>query len=176
MKNDFTRVEIIEDAKAQGDAVQVFQNFMDKQGKVPEWARVMANRPEILAVFAKLVGITMGPGLVEQDNKWKMAYKVSKLNNCQYCIGVTEGMMKKLGVSEEDMQYVLTDISKMKPDEKVAVEYAEAVTKDAVNLSDQLFEELKKSYNEAQIVELTAVIGLFNYINRFNDALRVVPE
>ena len=64
----------------------------------------------------------------------------------------------------------------MKPDEKIAVQYAEAVTTDAPKVPDELFAELKKQYNDEQIVEITAVIGLFNYINRFNDALRVLPE
>jgi AhpD family alkylhydroperoxidase len=118
----------------------------------------------------------MGPGLVEQDNKWKVAHRVSKLNKCTYCIGVVEGMLKKLGVSEEDMKYVVEDVEKMKDDERAAVKYAEAVTKDAVEVPEEVYEELKKHYSEDQIVELTAAVGLFNYINRFNDAMGVVPE
>lgn len=171
-----TKVKIITDQDAKGEAVQVFQNYKDKMGKVPEWARVMAHRPEILAVFSKLVGTTMGPGLVEQDNKWKMAYKVSHVNQCQYCIGVAEGMCKSLGVSKEDLDFVVTDVSKMKDDERVAVNYAESMTRDAVNIPKNVYEDLNKYYNEDQIVELSAVVGLFNYINRFNDALGVVPE
>ncbi len=31
----------------------------------------------------------------------------------------------------------------------------------------------KRNFDDGQIVELAAVIGLFNYFNRFNDALRV---
>lgn len=176
MSEDFTKVRIIDDGEEKGEAVEVFQDFRDKSDLVPNWARVMAHRPEVLAAFARLLSVTMGPGLVEQDNKWKVAYKVSKLNKCTYCVGVVEGMLKKLGVSEEDMKYVLEGIDKMKPDEKAAVRYAEAVTENAVEVPDEIYEELKKHYEEAQIVELTAAIGLFNYVNRFNDALGVVPE
>ena len=63
-----------------------------------------------------------------------------------------------------------------KPDEKIAVRYAEEVTKDATKVNDEIFEELKKYYNDAQIVEITAAISLFNYINRFNDSLHIIPE
>jgi len=31
------------------------------------------------------------------------------------------------------------------------------------------------SFDEGEIVELLAAIGLFNYFNRFNDALRMEP-
>jgi alkylhydroperoxidase family enzyme len=36
-----------------------------------------------------------------------------------------------------------------------------------------LWESLRAHFDEGQIVELAAVIGLLNYTNRFNDALRV---
>jgi alkylhydroperoxidase family enzyme len=37
-------------------------------------------------------------------------------------------------------------------------------------------EELRKYYDEGQIVELTSVICVANFTNRFNDALRAVPD
>lgn len=85
-------------------------------------------------------------------------------------------MLKKLRVSEEDIKYVITDIEQMKDDEKVAVKFAEAGTICAYKIDPVIIEELKKYYNDEQIVELTSVIGLFNFINKFNDALGVLPE
>ena len=171
------RVKFIKDEEANGDIKELFQRTKDKSGDVPKWMRVMANRPAILDLFEKLFSVTMGPGLVEQDNKWKMAYRISKLNKCQLCIGIVENQLKKMGVSKEDMDEVVNhEKTKMKPDEKIAVKYAEKVTEDATKVDDEFFKELKKYYNDAQIVELTSVIGLFNYVNRFNDSLRVVPE
>jgi alkylhydroperoxidase family enzyme len=35
---------------------------------------------------------------------------------------------------------------------------------------------LRKYYDEGQIVELTLVISVANFANRFNDALRAVPD
>lgn len=36
--------------------------------------------------------------------------------------------------------------------------------------------ELREFFDEGQIVELTLVICAANFTNRFNDALRVVPD
>ena len=36
--------------------------------------------------------------------------------------------------------------------------------------------ELRKFFDEGQIVELTLVICAANFTNRFNDALRAVPD
>jgi alkylhydroperoxidase family enzyme len=42
-------------------------------------------------------------------------------------------------------------------------------------LSDDLFTRLREHYDEGEIVELSAMAGLFNYFNRVNDALRMEP-
>ena len=42
-------------------------------------------------------------------------------------------------------------------------------------LGDEFWAELRKYYDEGEIIELLAAIGLFNYFNRFNDALRMEP-
>ena len=60
--------------------------------------------------------------------------------------------------------------------EKTAIEYAEEMSKTPVRVSDELFQKLKKYFNEDQIVELTASIALENYRARFNHALSIESE
>lgn len=57
--------------------------------------------------------------------------------------------------------------------EKTAIEYAEEVSKTPVRVSDELFERLRKYFNDDQIVELTASIAFENYRARFNHALHI---
>jgi alkylhydroperoxidase family enzyme len=59
--------------------------------------------------------------------------------------------------------------------EKVALRLAERVTRDSHTVDNQLFGELRQHFDEGEIIELLAVIGLFNYFNRFNDALQMEP-
>ncbi len=58
-------------------------------------------------------------------------------------------------------------------EEQVALRFAEQMTLDAKAVSDDLWRELEAHFEEPQIVELAAVAGLFNFFNRFNDALQV---
>jgi len=58
--------------------------------------------------------------------------------------------------------------------EKAALELAERVTRDS-GVDDVFWSELRKYYDEGEVVELLAAIGLFNYFNRFNNALRMEP-
>ncbi|MBI2677844.1 MAG: carboxymuconolactone decarboxylase family protein [Candidatus Koribacter versatilis] len=59
--------------------------------------------------------------------------------------------------------------------EKVALRFAERMTLDPNNVDEALWAEFRKHFDEGEAVELAAVIGLFNYFNRFNDALQMEP-
>jgi len=61
------------------------------------------------------------------------------------------------------------------PKEKIALRVAERLTRDQHSLDDALFAELRQEYDEAAVVELIAAIGLFNYFNLFNNALKMEP-
>ena len=59
--------------------------------------------------------------------------------------------------------------------EKAAIELAERTTLDSNRVDDEFWNELRKYYDEGEIIELLAAIGLFNYFNRFNNALHMEP-
>jgi alkylhydroperoxidase family enzyme len=57
--------------------------------------------------------------------------------------------------------------------ERVALEYAERMTRTGERVDDVLSERLQRHYSEAQIVELTAAIAFENFRSKFNPALGV---
>jgi alkylhydroperoxidase family enzyme len=59
--------------------------------------------------------------------------------------------------------------------EKAALELAERETRDPHSVDDEFWNYLKKFYDDGQIIELSAAIGVFNYFNRFNDVLKMEP-
>ena len=59
--------------------------------------------------------------------------------------------------------------------EKAALRLAELMTLDPHAVDDAMWSELRRHYDEGEIIELAAAIGLFNYFNRFNDALKMEP-
>jgi len=55
--------------------------------------------------------------------------------------------------------------------------YTERLTRAAgAGLRDAALEELKRHLSEDQIVELTLVVCVANFTNRFNNGLRVEPD
>jgi alkylhydroperoxidase family enzyme len=85
-------------------------------------------------------------------------------------------LAKQLGVPEDllDAMYHIDEhADRFTPAERAALSLAERMTTDAHGVDEEVWATLREHYDEGQIVELAAVIGLFNYFNRFNDALRV---
>lgn len=86
-------------------------------------------------------------------------------------------MAKRHGWSEDQINNLadFRNRDDFTPAEKAALELAERETMDPHSVDDALWSELKKHYDDGQIIELAAAIGLFNYFNRFNDVLKMEP-
>ena len=60
--------------------------------------------------------------------------------------------------------------------EKLALEYADAMTQTPVEVPDALFAKLREKFTDAQLVELTATLAWENYRARFDHAFGVEAE
>ena len=86
-------------------------------------------------------------------------------------------MARRHGWSEDQIEH-LEDFEKrddFTASEKAALRLAEKMTSDPHDFDDAQWEELRKHFDEGEIIELAAAIGLFNYFNRFNDVLKMEP-
>jgi len=60
--------------------------------------------------------------------------------------------------------------------EKAAVLWAEHVTKNTARSRDDIFDIVRQSFDESEIVELTLISAYFNMNNRFMDSLKIPLE
>ena len=60
--------------------------------------------------------------------------------------------------------------------ERVALEYADAITLSDRDVSDELFERVAEFFDDDELVELTATIAWENSSSKFNRALRVPSQ
>jgi len=61
------------------------------------------------------------------------------------------------------------------PGWRTALEYADVVHRSGHDVTDALYRRLADAWDAGQIVEITLVVGMAEYFNRFNDSLRVEP-
>lgn len=155
-------------------AKPVYEKFEKDTGKVPEWVKVMAHNPKVVKEFTELFKVIMGEGYIEPLLRWKIAYTVSQTLRCPFCVDVTGKMLKSLGASDEVLEKLRRgkDLSE---EEKGVLDLVKEVTKKAT-CDPELFKRLKEKFSEAELVEVVSIIGLFNYINRFNNTFCILPE
>ncbi|HEX4206084.1 MAG TPA: hypothetical protein VHZ51_18180 [Ktedonobacteraceae bacterium] len=95
-------------------------------------------------------------------------------------MSVHTALAGQFGVSEEllDAMYHIDEHRDLFTDrELAALRFAEIMTTSARDVDEELWDELQFHFDDGEIVELATVIGLFNFFNRFADALQLhVPS
>jgi len=84
----------------------------------------------------------------------------------------------RLGVSEEKIlalgDYATSPL--YTEAERVALEYADAITLSDRDVDDDLFARVRRFYDDDAVVELTEVIAWENASSKFNRALRIPSQ
>lgn len=60
--------------------------------------------------------------------------------------------------------------------ERVAIEFAVAASSQPNDVTDEMFGRMKRHWTDGQIVEITGVIALFGFLNRWNDTMATPLE
>ncbi len=155
----------------------LFDTIYAQRGNVPNMFRVMAHRPEIFATMQAHFAAVLNTGTVSTKLKELIIVRTSQVNDTPYCLASHTILARNLGWSDDQLAHLAEwpQRNDFTPAEKAALRLAETVTRDAHSVTDEQFADLQRYYSEGEIVELLCAIGLFNYFNRFNNALQMEP-
>ena len=155
-----------------------FEKLSARAGKVPNIFAAMAHRPAVLNAFLPLYKAVVNEGTVEPRYKELAYLRASMVNGCEYCSRAHIASSKGAGVTAEQIAalpfYSRSPLFDEK--EKATILYADRLTRGAAGIRASALQELRKFYDDGQIVELTLVICTANFTNRFNDALELIPD
>ena len=147
---------------------------MGEAGNVPNRSRAAPlGPPLVLALFAHRRAVT-GPGEVPVLLKELLTVRVSQLNACAYCLASHTALSRKHGATDDQITSV--DAGRydvFEPGWRAALAFADAMTPTNGDVTDEIYAELARWWTAPQIVEIAAVVGFFNYFNRFAEALRI---
>lgn len=172
-----SRISRLDRSEVTPELATLFDKAFAQRGNVPNMFRVMAHRPEIFATMQAHFGAVLNTGTVSTKLKELIIVRTSQVNETPYCLASHTILARGLGWTDDQLAH-LADWSRRNdftPAEKAALRLAETVTRDAHAVTDEQFAELRTFYSEGEIVELLCAIGLFNYFNRFNNALKMEP-
>ncbi|HEY1987570.1 MAG TPA: carboxymuconolactone decarboxylase family protein [Terracidiphilus sp.] len=172
-----SRISRLDRNEVAPEIATLYDKAFSLRGNVPNMFRVMAHRPEIFSTMQAHFAAVLNTGTVSTKLKELIIVRTSQVNETPYCLASHTILARNLGWSDDQLAHLAewpqrTDFT---PAEKAALRLAETVTRDAHAVTDAQFAELRGFYSEGEVVELLCAIGLFNYFNRFNNALRMEP-
>jgi uncharacterized peroxidase-related enzyme len=148
-------------------------------GTLPNSVLTLARRPTILKAVTDLWYETIiAPGTVAKDLKWLAAHVVSVSAGCQYCAAHTGENTVISDMPAEKIEAVWDyETSPLFSDaERIVLRIAQSVAQVPNAVTDTDFEELRRHWNDDQVVEIIAAISTFGFFNRWNDTLATELE
>lgn len=102
----------------------------------------------------------------------------SQLNGCAFCVDMHSKEAKIDGERELRLYHlpVWRESPLFSEKEKAALEWTKAVTQlSQQHITEELYESVKKHFNDKELTELTMAIGLINLWNRFGAPFEAAP-
>jgi uncharacterized peroxidase-related enzyme len=155
-----------------------FQHYQDTRGFVPNSILTMQRRPAIAQAFMDLNRAVLYEGTVSEELKMLVSLITSQASGCRYCQAHMTNLASIYQASDAKIRAVWEYESSplFSPSERAALRLAFHAALVPNEASAEHFDELKKHFDEGQIVEIVATIALFGYLNRWNDTMATTLE
>ena len=137
--------------------------------------RMYAHIPRLLNAYGKLEQAEAKLDILSPRVRALAELKSATTVHCEYCIDLGSQIAREWGITDEEL-LALTDYrhaSCFSDADKLVLEYATAISRTPVEVTDQLFDALRTHFDTPQLVGLTHVITLGNLRARFNIALGI---
>ena len=142
-------------------------------GAVMDPVRAFAHHPTLLAGYGALETAAERSTRLDARTKELAQMRAAMLTGCEWCLDFGSSIAHEAGVTEDDLRALPEYASNghFSDVEKLALDYATAMTRTPVEVPDDLVARLREHLDDAQLVELTTLVALENLRARFNWAL-----
>jgi len=150
-----------------------FDHYAATRGFVPNSILTMSRRPAIARAFMDLNRAVLYEGTVPEELKMLVSLIASQAAGCRYCQAHMANLASIYRASDEKIRAVWSfETSDLfTAAEKAALRLAcnASIVPNVASEAD--FAELRRYFDDGQIVEIVASIALFGYLNRWNDTM-----
>jgi uncharacterized peroxidase-related enzyme len=139
------------------------------------WARVPALHAALTGFYAALERrrSPLPPAL-----RSLVQVRVSQINHCAFCVDLNAALAAERAGNADKALAVdrWRDDARFDARECAALEYAEAITVTGARVDAPLIARLREHFDEAGLIELTALIAFQNLSSKFNAALDIPAQ
>lgn len=169
---------------ATGTAKLVFEGSDKFLGRTANLQRILSTHSPYLARwFGGLVAAVRQPDLGAQSEaryRGLACIKTSMVNACTYCTAHTSSFGQGLGMTDDELEAMMSDAYKTSPlfdaRDRAAIAWSEAMTNNTAQRDNAAWDDMKANFSDNEIVEISMACAMFNMINRLNDSFRTELE
>ena len=141
-------------------------------GRVPNSYRTLARSPlvaKMLVPFNATIQREGAGSILTSKLKEMVIIKTSHLNQCNYWFAHNTSLGQAAGVTDEQTiqigtdEYLTSDLFTER--EKAALLWATHVTLNTAKEDNGIYEQVRKQFDEQEIVELTLICSFFNFFS-----------
>jgi len=135
---------------------------------------IWAHQPKMMFGMGKFNQAVRKAKSVDERIKNLVELKGAQMIGCEFCVDLGSQICRNSGLSDQELlalpRYRQSELFTQR--EKLALDYAVAVMRTPVEVTDDLFARVKEHFSDKQLVELTALLALVN-LDRFNAAFGI---
>jgi len=170
-------IEEIEVEEAEGKLAEMYADLIKARGKISNILRVHSLNPEALENHLDLyMTLMFGKSGLTRCEREAVAVVVSASNECEYCVNHHTEALSHF-VDEEDTLNMLATadgLETLEPRLSNIVRYAEKLTTAPNAMTESDLGELRaEGLSDKDILDLTLIVGYFNFVNRIAVGLGV---
>jgi AhpD family alkylhydroperoxidase len=135
---------------------------------------IWAYQPKMMMAMGKFNQAVRKGKSIDERLKNLIELKGAQMIGCEYCVDLGSQICRNNGLSDKELlvlpRYRESDLFTER--EKLALDYAIAVMRTPVQVTDELFASVKEHFSHEQLVEITALLTVVN-LDRFNAAFGI---
>ena len=158
------------------EAQEILKEIESSFGMVPNLFKTLAHYPPLLALNWNRVKTLMLSGSLSRKVKETIAVLVSKDNSCNYCVTAHTMFLQAIGVPEDEVFMIKSDVERAEFDEKekALIAFARKANSSPLDIPDTEFDRLRQAgASDAEILEALSVMDIFTGFNKILDALQI---
>lgn len=162
------------DRNATKEAAEMADFYEETLGFTPNSLFTMMHRPRISNAFVEMNKAVMeNKGRITSSLKRELAYLSSMTTGCRYCEAHAIRAADRYGSEQDRLNHIwdYKTYDAFTEGERAIFDFAIAASQVPNGVTDEIAENLRKHWDEGEIVEVLGVIALFGYLNRWNDSM-----
>ncbi len=148
------------------------QSWEERMGFVLNDVLILAHKPKMAKAVGELGRAVFDPEVrISLELRNMVAFMASHAHGCRYCMAHVASNADRCSIPSEKVAALWQfDTSPLFDDaERAALRLAQAAASVPNTVTDADFVELRKYYDDEQIVEIMAVVAYMGFFNRWND-------